>query len=151
MSEVKRERPKYMVGSVVPQKKNENQSKPTVRKKARKQPIPRTDVRLAPKAHVGIVAILCAIVLVNAFFFVQATSEVKILDRQISKVQADITDYQKSNKDAEDEITQAMDLNEIKKIATEKLGMKPIEESQVRTYNKTEREYVRQNANIPEN
>ena len=56
----------------------------------------------------------------------------------------------KAQNDAlETRIKTSVDLDYVYKVATEELGMVYANKDQVRLYNKTESEYVRQNENIP--
>ena len=56
----------------------------------------------------------------------------------------------RDNDALETRINTSIDLDNIYKIATEELGMVYANKDQVRMYNKTESEYVRQYEDIPE-
>jgi cell division protein FtsB len=60
-----------------------------------------------------------------------------------------LDDLREENDALETRINTSVDLDYIYKVATEELGMVYADESQVRLYNKTESEYVRQYEDIP--
>ena len=68
---------------------------------------------------------------------------IKELEREIEQL--------RSNNDAlQTRINTEIDLDHVYKVATEELGMVYANKDQVRMYNKTESEYVRQYEDIPE-
>ena len=70
-------------------------------------------------------------------------NHIEALEASIEKKKAD-------NDALETRINTSIDLDNIYKIATEELGMVYANKDQVRMYNKTESEYVRQYEDIPE-
>ncbi len=149
MSDDRRLRGRYVAGSAVPKIEPERRNKPLRKKPAKKQRIlTKESVNISPKFYVAIISIACAAVLICGLFYIQASSEAATLNKKISTVKSQITVYQQNNDSIRDELADLTDLETIRKKAM-KLGMVPVDESRIITYNKTESEYVRQNENIP--
>ena len=149
MSDDRRLRGRYVAGSAVPEIEPERRNKPLRKKPAKKQRIlTKESVNISPKFYVAIISIACAAVLICGLFYIQASSEAATLNKKISTVKSQITVYQQNNDSIRDELADLTDLETIRKKAM-KLGMVPVDESRIITYNKTESEYVRQNENIP--
>ena len=68
---------------------------------------------------------------------------IEALEESIEKLKAD-------NDALETKINTSVDLDHVYKVATEELGMVYANKNQVRLYNKTESEYVRQYEDVPE-
>lgn len=69
--------------------------------------------------------------------------------KEIASVEKEIENLKAQNDALETRIKTSVDLDYVYKVATEELGMVYANKDQVRLYNKTESEYVRQNENIP--
>ena len=69
--------------------------------------------------------------------------------KEIASVEKEIENLKAQNDALETRIKTSVDLDYVYKVATEELSMVYANKDQVRLYNKTESEYVRQNENIP--
>ncbi len=69
--------------------------------------------------------------------------------KQISTLEAELTDLQSDNNETYNRINNSIDLDEIKRIAMEELGMVYASEEQVVLYDDQDGDYVRQYKDIP--
>jgi len=101
-----------------------------------------------PYVIVLTVAAVCALYLCVSYLKLQSSitarlNHIESLEEQIESIKAD-------NDALETRINTSVDLDYVYKVATEELGMVYANKNQVRLYNKTESEYVRQYEDIPE-
>ena len=94
------------------------------------------------------IAAICTLYLCISYLQLQSTiaarmDHIESLEKQIENLKAD-------NDALETRINTSVDLDYVYKVATEELGMVYANKNQVRLYNKTESEYVRQYEDIPE-
>ena len=82
--------------------------------------------------------------------YLQLQSSIAARLNHIEALEASIEKKKADNDALETRINTSIDLDNIYKIATEELGMVYANKDQVRMYNKTESEYVRQYEDIPE-
>ena len=94
------------------------------------------------------VAAVCALYLCAGYLRLQ--SSVAARQKNVESMERMLDDLREENDALETRINTSVDLDYIYKVATEELGMVYADESQVRLYNKTESEYVRQYEDIPE-
>ena len=145
----RRLRGRYVAGSTLPKREPERRSTLPKRKpNERQRVLKREQISISPKFYLSIISISCVLVLICGLLYIQASSESDTLNKEISAVKSQITAYQQNNDSIRDELADLTDLETIRKKAI-KLGMVPVDESKIITYNKTESEYVRQNENIP--
>lgn len=100
--------------------------------------------------YVMILAIACVAVVAMAVNYLQVRSSINSTMKEIRGLETAITQLKDNNDALEDEINQYIDLNYIYQVATGELGMVQAGEEQILQYEKTESEYVRQYAEIPE-
>lgn len=144
----RRLRGSYVAGSAVP-KTEPRKNTPQRRKPTKKQRVlTKESVNNNSGFYIKVVSVACILILICGLFYIQASSKSATLNKNISTVKSQITAYQQNNDSIRDELADLMDLETIRKKAI-KLGMVPVDESKIITYNKTESEYVRQNENIP--
>lgn len=94
------------------------------------------------------IAAICALYLCVSYLQLQSSITARL--KRIENLEQAI-ELQKANNDAlETRINTSVDLDYVYKVATEELGMVYANKEQVRLYNKTESEYVRQYEDIPE-
>ena len=94
------------------------------------------------------IAAICTLYLCVSYLQLQSSitarlDHIETLEESIEKLKAD-------NDALETRINTSVDLDYVYKVATEELGMVYANKNQVRLYNKTESEYVRQYEDIPE-
>lgn len=82
--------------------------------------------------------------------YLQIQSSIAARLNQIEKLEKEIEVLKADNDALETRINTSVDLDYVYKVATEELGMVYANKNQVRLYNKTESEYVRQYEDIPE-
>ena len=138
----------YVAGSTVPKQEPERRKVPKRKPVKRRRVLPREAVNSSSRLYLAIVSVACLAILICGLFYIQASSKSATLNKDISSMKSQITAYQQNNDSLKDELADLTDLKTIRKKAI-KLGMVPVDESKIITYNKTESEYVRQNENIP--
>ena len=94
------------------------------------------------------IAAICTLYLCVNYLQLQSTvaarlNNIEALEKRIETIVAD-------NDALETRINTSVDLDYVYKVATEELGMVYANKNQVRLYNRTESEYVRQYEDIPE-
>lgn len=98
------------------------------------------------------VLFLTAAIIVTVFVCVKylgKQADITYMTDKIANMESDIIAMQEENRTAEEEITSAIDLEYIYKVATKKLGMVHPSESQVITYKSTKSDSVKQYGDIP--
>lgn len=150
--------PAYVSGSTAP--KLEPVRKPEPRKK--RKPEHRSEAHAVtvrrnreralqmdfPYVFMLTVASVCALYICSRYLQLQSDISARVkhidtLERQIEELKADNDALQTS-------INTSVDLDHVYKVATEELGMVYANKDQVRLFDKTESEYVRQYEDIPE-
>ena len=101
-----------------------------------------------PYVVVLTIAAVCALYLCVSYLQLQSSITARL--NRIETLEQDIETVKADNDALETRINTSVDLDSIYKIATEELGMVYANKNQVRLYNKTESEYVRQYEDIPE-
>lgn len=94
------------------------------------------------------IAAICTLYLCISYLQLQSSITAR-LDR-IETLEKSIETLKADNDALETRINTSVDLDYVYKVATEELGMVYANRNQVRLYNKTESEYVRQYEDIPE-
>ena len=94
------------------------------------------------------IAAICTLYLCISYLQLQSSITAR-LDR-IETLEKSIETLKADNDALETRINTSVDLDYVYKVATEELGMVYANKNQVRLYNKTESEYVRQYEDIPE-
>lgn len=94
------------------------------------------------------IAAICALYICVSYLHLQSSVAARI--HNIEKLEKQIETLKADNDALETRINTSVDLDHVYKVATEELGMVYANKNQVRLYNKTESEYVRQYEDIPE-
>lgn len=94
------------------------------------------------------VAAVCALYLCISYLKLQSSITARM--KHIASLEQQIETLREDNDALETRINTSVDLDYVYKVATEELGMVYAGKDQVRLYNKTESEYVRQYEDIPE-
>ena len=103
----------------------------------------------APYVVALTIAAVCTLFLCINYIQLQSSITAKV--KNIAKGEQEIKNLKAENDALETRIKTSVDLDYVYKVATEELGMVYANKDQVRLYNKTESEYVRQYEDIPEN
>ena len=101
-----------------------------------------------PYVMILTIAAICALYLCVSYLQLQSSIAARI--NSIEKLEKQIEVLKADNDALETRINTSVDLDHVYKVATEELGMVYANKNQVRLYNKTESEYVRQYEDIPE-
>lgn len=101
----------------------------------------------APYVMALTIAAVCTLFLCIHYLQLQSSITGKV--KEIASVEKEIENLKAENDAVETSIKTSVDLDYVYKVATQELGMVYANEGQVRLYNKTESEYVRQNEEIP--
>lgn len=101
-----------------------------------------------PYVIVPTIAAVCTLYFCVSYLQLQSSIAARL--NHIEALEASIEKKKADNDALETRINTSIDLDNIYKIATEELGMVYANKDQVRMYNKTESEYVRQYEDIPE-
>lgn len=94
------------------------------------------------------VAAVCALCLCINYLQLQSSLTARL--HRIEALEESIEQIRADNDALETRINTSVDLDHVYKVATEELGMVYANKNQVRLYNRTESEYVRQYEDIPE-
>ena len=93
-------------------------------------------------------AAICALYICVSYLQIQSSITARL--KNIQRLEETVESLREENNALETRINTSVDLDSVYKIATEELGMVYANREQVRLYNKTESEYVRQYEDIPE-
>ena len=93
------------------------------------------------------IAVFCVLVICVNYLHIQSDISTRLAN--IEKVEKGVEQLKAENDALETRINTSIDLDYIYKVATEELGMVYANRNQVRLYDKTESEYVRQYEDIP--
>ena len=103
--------------------------------------------------NIGYVLFLCVallavgIILVN---YIGLQSDITNSVKQISTLESQLNDLKLANDEEYSRITSSIDLEEIKRIAIQELGMQYAEEGQIVSFASENSDYVKQMADIPQ-
>ena len=92
-------------------------------------------------------AVFCVLVICVNYLHIQSDISTRLAN--IEKLEKGVEQLKAENDALETRINTSIDLDYIYKVATEELGMVYANRNQVRLYDKTESEYVRQYEDIP--
>lgn len=121
--------------------------KPTVSRAARKN---RERAQSMSKVFVVFLAIACAAVLFTCVRFLQLKSRITSSIQKIAELETEYSQLKADNDAYESQLNASMDLEQVKKTAMDRLGMKYPTENQVLTYQLDKGSYVRQYQEVPE-
>lgn len=100
----------------------------------------------------GYVVFLTGALMVAAFIltgYIGLQSDVTNSIKNISSMEKQLNDLKLENEEEYSRITSSIDLDEVKRVAIQELGMKYAEEGQIITFSGESSDYVRQLADIP--
>lgn len=102
-------------------------------------------------AYVMFLSVACVVTFVVCFRYIQLRSEITGRIENISDLESQLSDLKIENDAEYSRVTNSVDLEEIKRIAMEELGMVYADEEQVVMYEDKEAEYFRQYEDVPKN
>ncbi len=102
------------------------------------------------KNFVIFLAVVSVAVLFFCVHYLQLKSEVTAQIKAVAALESELSELREDNDAYESQVTSNVDLNEIKKIAIGRLGMKFPSEDQKITYETSKSSYVRQYQDVPE-
>lgn len=106
----------------------------------------------AKHMNAGYVLFLCAALVVTGIIlvnYIRLQSDITNSVKQISKLEKELNDLKLANDEEYSRISSSIDLEEIKRIAIQELGMQYAEEGQIVTFASESNDYVKQIADIP--
>ena len=137
----------------VPQRRVQRQPSPNRKRQVSAYARRRQQVKVAPM-NIGYMAVMVFALLVVCgvlMSYVRLQSDITSHVNNISKLESQLNDLKLSNDELYTKIISSVDLEEIKRIAVNELGMKYAKEGQVITYSGEGSDYVRQYSDIPTN
>lgn len=102
------------------------------------------------RSFVVFLAVVSVAVLFFCVHYLQLKSEVTAQIKAVAVLESELSELKEDNDAYESQVTSNVDLNEIKKIAIGRLGMKYPSDEQKMTYQTSKSSYVRQYQDIPE-
>ena len=81
--------------------------------------------------------------------YIKLQSDITNSIKQISKLESELNDLKLANDEAYNRITGSVDLEEIRRIAIQELGMTYAQEGQIITFKSENSDYVKQISSIP--
>lgn len=140
----------YIYGSsaraleTTPLKRREEEIRRRQRPKPKAQPKPRID-----KVAVFLTVLTFTAVMVVGISYLHLQFQSTYLSKNVINLQSEVVELEKENATAAMNLENSLDLNEIYKTATKKLGMKTPKENQVYTYESNKSTQIRQHGSIP--
>lgn len=131
----------------VPDKRQEKHSKQTEHSKQVKRNRERAMSMNA--GSVAFLAIAVCITLVGCVKYLTLQAEITERIKNISSLESELSDLKSDNDETYNRINASVDLDEIKKIAMDQLGMVYASKDQVKMYDNQDSDYVRQYEDIP--
>lgn len=101
----------------------------------------------------GYVLFLCTALIATGFIlvnYIRLQSDITNSVQHISRLEKELNDLKLANDEEYSRITSSVDLEEIKRIAIQELGMQYAEEGQIISFASERNDYVKQLADIPE-
>lgn len=103
------------------------------------------------KGHVAFLTLCVAIVVFSAFTYVRLQADVTAKMRKIATLESQIADLKADNDARYNSVTTSVDLNYIKDVAINKLGMSYATEDQIVYFSVENNNFMDQYSDIPEN
>ncbi len=132
---------------VIPKHNNESElDKPKLSNHTRKNREKALHMNLGYVMFLAVAAIVTLLVCIS-YLQIQAQMTEKV--KNISSLEKEVADLRSDNDETYNRITNSVDLDYIKKVALEEIGMVYASQDQVVLYNNEESDYVRQYSDIP--
>lgn len=141
----------YVDGSAVRKLQPEPEKRRTGKHVIRTHSSRRSVVRAVPMniGYIAVAAIAFVIVCMVLMSYIKLQSDITNHITSISKLESQLNDMRLANDETYTKIMSSIDLEEIKRIAVNELGMKYAKEGQVVQYTGEGNDYVRQYSEIP--
>lgn len=142
----------YIDGSAVRKLQTIQTEREHKRSGIRTQSVRRTKVKAVPmnKGYIAVVAAAFLIVCGVLMSYVKIQSDITNHINNISELESKLNELRLANDETYTKIMSSVDLEEIKRIAVNELGMKYAKEGQVVQYTGEGNDYVRQYGEVPE-
>ena len=142
----------YIDGSAVRKLQTTQTGREYERSSIRTQSVRRTKVKAVPmnKGYIAVVAVAFVIVCGVLMSYVKLQSDITNHINNISELESSLNELRLANDETYTKIMIIVDLEEIKRIAVNELGMKYAKEGQVVQYTGEGNDYVRQYGEVPE-
>ncbi|MBQ2800562.1 MAG: hypothetical protein IJF03_04145 [Lachnospiraceae bacterium] len=127
-----------------PERTGQRISKNAIRKNREK-------ARHMNSAYVVFLSVACVVTFIVCFQYIQLRSEITERMENIAELESQLSDLKIENDAEYSRATSSIDLEEMKRIAMEELGMVYADKEQVVIYEDKEAEYFRQYEDIPNN
>lgn len=153
----------YIEGSAVRQLRNYGQTAPELPERRYAEPAVRTEVRPTSAARrrarkkafqmsLGYVGFLSTAAVISVFIcvnYLTLQTDVTKARKEIAAMEREYNDLKLANDDAYSKAISSVDLNEIRDIAINELGMVYAKKEQIITYEKQDKDFVRQYEEVP--
>jgi len=141
----------YIDGSAVRKQYEERKPQRRQQKKPHKSTSSKIVVKAAPMnmGYIAVMAIALVIVCGVLMSYIKLQSDITNHITNISKLESQLNEKRLANDETYTKIMSSIDLEEIKRIAVNELGMKYAKEGQVVQYTGEGNDYVRQYSDIP--
>lgn len=142
----------YIEGSAVRKLQTTSAKRGYERTIRQTRPVNRTKVKAVPmnKGYIGVAVVAFVIVCGVLMAYVNLQSNITNHITTISKLESQLNEMKLANDETYTKIMSSVDLEEIKRIAVNELGMKYAKEGQVVEYTGEGNDYVRQYGALPE-
>lgn len=142
----------YIDGSAVRKLQTTQTERKYERSRTRAQSVRRTKIKAVPmnKGYIAVVAAAFVIVCSVLMSYVKIQSDITNHINHISELESRLNELRLANDETYTKIMSSIDLEEIKRIAVNELGMKYAKEGQVVQYTGEGNDYVRQYGEVPE-
>ena len=136
----------------VPQKRTDRRSMMQERRREEAQVQAKRNRERALRMNVPYVSFLTAVSIATVFVcvnFLQLQAQGISYRNQIASLESQLTELKLANDNAYEETLSSVDMEEVKRIAVNDLGMTYADEGQIITYSNQDGDYIRQYAEIP--
>lgn len=136
----------------VPERKTDRRSREQSQRRAEVSRQARRNREKALRMNVPYVSFLTAVSVATVFVcvnFLQLQSEGISYRNKIASLESQLTELKLANDNAYEEAVSSVDMEEVKRIAVNELGMTYADEGQIILYNNQEGDYIRQYAEVP--
>ncbi len=136
----------------VPERKADRRSREQSQRRAEVSRQARRNREKALRMNVPYVSFLTAVSVATVFVcvnFLQLQSEGISYRNKIASLESQLTELKLANDNAYEEAVSSVDMEEVKRIAVNELGMTYADEGQIILYNNQEGDYIRQYAEVP--
>ena len=136
----------------VPQKRTDRRSMMQERRREEAQVQAKRTRERALRMNVPYVSFLTAVSIATVFVcvnFLQLQAQGISYRNQIASLESQLTELKLANDNAYEETLSSVDMEEVKRIAVNDLGMTYADEGQIITYSNQDGDYIRQYAEIP--